>query len=65
MDSSLLVPYQHVLDFVLLEQFVIQEKHRTARISEHMLNAFFLQATHYDLCTRQLHDFLPAQAGTL
>ena len=57
MNGSLLVPNQHVLDLVLLEQFVVQKQHRTARITEHMLNAFFLQATHYDFCTRQLHDF--------
>jgi hypothetical protein len=35
MRSTLLVAYQDVLDLVLLEQFVVDVQHRTARVAEH------------------------------
>jgi len=51
MDSSLLVPDQHVLDLILFEQLVIQVQNGTARIAEHIVDLFFLQAPDYNLCT--------------
>ena len=52
---ALLVAHQHVLDLVLLEQRVVDEQHRAARIAEDVLDAFFLQAADDDFRTRQLH----------
>ncbi len=38
MTGALLVPHQDVLDLVLLEDLVIDRKHRTARITEDVLD---------------------------
>ncbi len=64
MYRRLFMAYQHMLHLVLLEQLVIQKKNSPARIAEYVADTFFLQTTYNDLCTRQLHDFVPARAGT-
>ncbi len=55
MDGSLLVPNQDVLDLILLEQFVVNEQNRAARVAENIFDLFFLEAPDYNLCARQLH----------
>jgi hypothetical protein len=53
------MPNQNVLHLILLEEFVVDEQHRPAGIAETMLDLFFLQATHYNLCARQFHRVKP------
>ena len=57
MDGALLVPHEHVLDLVLLEDLVVDVEDRTARIAEDVLDAFFLEAADGDFRTRELHGF--------
>ncbi len=52
---ALLVPHQHVLHLVLLEERVVDVEHRAARVAEDVLDAFFLEAADDDFRTRQLH----------
>ena len=54
-DGALLVPHQHVLDLVLLEELVVDVEDRAARIAEDVLDAFFLEAADDDFRTRELH----------
>ena len=46
---ALLVAHQDVAHLVLLEQLVVDEQDRAARIAEDVLDAFFLQAADDDL----------------
>jgi hypothetical protein len=43
MDRTLLVPDEHMLDLLLLEERVIDRQHRTAGIAEEMLDALILK----------------------
>ncbi len=54
-DRALLVPDQHVLDLLLLEELVVDVEDRAARIAEDVLDALLLQAADDDFCTRELH----------
>ena len=49
MDRALLVAHQHVLHLVLLEELVVDEKHRAAGVAEHVLDPLLLEAAHDDL----------------
>ena len=55
MHRALLMAYQYVLDLVLIEQRVVYEQHRSTRIPENVLDAFFLQTLDGDFCARQFH----------
>ena len=55
MDRRLFVTDKNVLDLVLLEQLIIKKQNRAARIAEDIIDFFFLQALHYNFCTRQEH----------
>src|SRR6266581_2141447 len=65
--GTLLVPYQDVLDFGLLENLVIDRKHRAAGIAEDMLDAMIDQRAHDHGCAGHLvrivvlvaHGWLP------
>ena len=57
MHGALFVPDQHVLDLFLLEQLVVDVEDRAARITEDVLDAFFLEAADDDFRTRELHGF--------
>src|SRR5438034_5290815 len=46
MASALLVPYQNVLDVALLENLVVDRKHRAAGIAEQMLDAMIGERAH-------------------
>src|ERR1700694_3830414 len=46
-----------MLDLLLLEQLVVNVENRAARITEDVLDAFFLQAADDDLCARKLHGY--------
>jgi hypothetical protein len=64
-NGSLLVAYENVLEFVLLEDGVVDVEDSTAGIAEDMLHALFRQATHYNLSARDgsccfvTHDYIP------
>src|SRR3954454_9732785 len=49
--------HEHVLHLVLLEELVINEEHRTARIAKDILDRLLLEAAHHDLGTRKLGGF--------
>jgi hypothetical protein len=55
--GALLVAHEHVLDLVLLEELVVDEKHRAAGVTEDVLDAFFLQAAHDDFRAGQRCGF--------
>jgi hypothetical protein len=65
MHGCLLVAYQDVLEFVLLEDGVVDVENRTAGVTEDVLHALFRQATDYDLSARDgsccvvTHDTFP------
>src|SRR3954471_3293115 len=46
MAGALLVPHQNVLDVALLENLVIDRKHRAAGIAEQMLDAMIDEGAH-------------------
>ena len=46
MAGALLVPHQNVLDVALLENLVIDRKHRAAGIAEQMLDAMIDERAH-------------------
>ena len=48
MHRALLVAHQDVLYLVLVEQGIIDVKHRATGIAEHVFDLFLLQATHDD-----------------
>ena len=52
MDGGLLVANQYVLEFVLLEDGVVDVEDRAARIAEDVLDALFGQAAHDNLSAR-------------
>ena len=52
---SLLMTHQDMLDFVLVKECVVNVKHRAARITEDVVNAFILQATDGYFSTGKLH----------
>ena len=52
---TLLVPHQHVLDLVLLEELVVDVENGAARIAENVVHVFRLQASHHDLCAADFH----------
>src|SRR6185437_8883350 len=54
MTGALLVPHQDMLDLALLEQFVIDRKHRPAGITEDVLDAMIDQRAHDHGCARHL-----------
>jgi hypothetical protein len=54
-DSTLLVPNEHMLDFVLLEKLIVQEEHSAARIAKDVLDPLLLKATHEHFGTGDLH----------
>src|SRR3954467_15865592 len=54
MAGALLVPHQNVLDFALLENLVIDRKHRAAGIAEHVLDAMIDQGAHDHCCAGHL-----------
>ena len=62
MRRPLLVAHQNVLDFVLLEKLVVNEKDRAAGIAEDVLDSFRLEALYDNLCARQFHGFSPSVA---
>jgi hypothetical protein len=43
---GLLVPDEHVFEFVLLEDFVVNVEYRAARIAENEFDPLFLQAAY-------------------
>ena len=51
----LLVAHQHVADLVLLEERVVEEEDRAARVTEDILDLFFLQAPDYNFGSGQHH----------
>ena len=53
-DSGLLVPDQHMLEFVLFEYLVVDIKYRAARIAENEFDFFFGEATDKYFRARQL-----------
>ena len=63
MHGRLLVADQNVLDLILLEQFVVNEKDGTARITEDVFDLFFLKTPDYNFCAGQLHSLFPQYAG--
>ncbi len=58
--GRLLVPYQHVLDGVLLVEGVVDVEHRPARVAPHVLHAFGLQCLDEDLGP---HEVLGSSGG--
>jgi hypothetical protein len=46
-----------MFDLILLEEFVVDEENRTARITEDVFDLFFLKTPDYNLCAGQLHHF--------
>src|SRR5882757_7431150 len=52
--GALLVPHQDVLDLVLLENLVIDRKHRAARIAEDVFDAVIDQGAHDHGCAGHL-----------
>src|SRR2546430_15184990 len=52
--GALLMPHQDVLDFTLLEDLVIDRKHRAAGIAEDMLDAMIDQRAHDHCCAGHL-----------
>jgi hypothetical protein len=48
MHRSLLVTNEDMLELVLLEEFVVDIKHRAAGIAEYILDFLFLQASDYN-----------------
>src|SRR4029434_8909708 len=63
MDRALLVANEHMLHLVLLEKLVVDVENRTARIAEHVLDAFFLEAADDDFRIGQLHGFALSRIG--
>ena len=55
MRRALLVAHQDMLDLVLLEQLVVNEKDRPAGIAEDVLDSLRLEALHDNLCACQFH----------
>jgi hypothetical protein len=53
-NRSLLVAYQNVLEFVLLEDGVVDVEYGTARLAKDVLDALFGQAAHDNFCARKL-----------
>jgi hypothetical protein len=53
--GGLLVAYQHVADRFLLEERVVDEEDRAARVAEDILDLFFLQAPDYNFGSGQHH----------
>ena len=51
MDRCLLMTHQNMLDFVLFEQLVVDVKNRPTRITEYVVDLFFLKAPDYNLRT--------------
>jgi hypothetical protein len=56
MDSSLLMANQNMLDLILLEKSVINVQNGPARVTEHIIDLFFLQAPDYNFCTADHHS---------
>jgi hypothetical protein len=56
MNGGLLVAYQDVLEFVLLEDGVVDVEDGSARIAEDVFHALFRQATHDNFCARDWTD---------
>jgi len=50
MDRRLLVAYKNMLEFILIEDGVIDVQHCATRIAENVLNAFFGKTAHDNLC---------------
>ncbi|CFN64619.1 Uncharacterised protein [Bordetella pertussis] len=63
MHGSLLVTHQNVLEFVLLENRVVDVKHRAARVAENVFHAFFGQAAHDDVGAIEFHVVFPFSTG--
>ncbi|KAK72916.1 hypothetical protein L573_2108 [Bordetella holmesii H620] len=61
--GSLLVTHQNVLEFVLLENRVVDVKHRAARVAENVFHAFFGQAAHDDVGAIEFHVVFPFSTG--
>src|SRR5215831_7518606 len=59
MDRALLVADEHVLDFLLLEELVVDVEDRAARIAEDVFDAFFLEAADDDFSAGELHGHCP------
>ena len=53
--------HQHVANLVLLEECVVQEKDRATRITEDILDLFFLKAPDYNFGSGQHHRELARQ----
>ncbi|MDT4863956.1 hypothetical protein FQZ97_986920 [compost metagenome] len=60
MHGSLLVPYQHMLDGVLLVERVVNVQHGTAGIAPDVLDTFGLEGLDEDFCAA---EFLGGCAG--
>ena len=63
MRRPLLVAHQNVLDLVLLEKLVVDEKDRAARIAEDVLDSLRLEALYDNLCARQFHALARPYTG--
>src|SRR5207249_9558753 len=53
MHRALLVAHEHVLHLVLLEELVVDEQPRAARIAEDVFHRLFLQSANNDLGARK------------
>ena len=57
MHRGLLVPYQYVLELVLLEDRVVDFQHCPAGVPEDVLDAFRLQTARDNFGAGDFHDF--------
>ena len=63
MHGGLLMADQDMLEFVLLENRVVDVKHRAAGVAENVFHAFFGQAAHDDIGAIQFHVVIPFKTG--
>ena len=61
--GGLLMADQDMLEFVLLENRVVDVKHRAAGVAENVFHAFFGQAAHDDIGAIQFHVVIPFKTG--
>ncbi|MDT4858074.1 hypothetical protein FQZ97_925250 [compost metagenome] len=61
--GGLLVTNQDMLEFVLLENRVVDVKHRAAGVAENVFHAFIGQAAHDDIGAIQFHVVIPFSTG--
>ena len=53
--GGLLMTHQDMLEFVLLEDFVVDVEHGTTGVAKHMLDVFFLKTADEDFRASDFH----------